>query len=282
MPDRSSRRASDRDQIRALFETPVTEVTRVSRPWRRNGRRFVQVRVEVPDIRRLSEARPVRVVARTSSTPGTANTSTRRRSAPSALKPGTLKNYGWDGSEIVAFRLHLPSKILFHNARDLETNETGTSRAAATSSPGSSTSPTASTAGRSRSRSRWRASRSSIARSGSSPARSSPRSSFSSCLVDFQARTMTVAGQAPDSKGTPGRRFWSRSLGLELSASGFSVSSERTCHAETSPWPRGQRPRERAVHFVGTTPVSVTRPFSTMMWIGGFGIAAYRQKAGLP
>ena len=40
------------------------------------------------------------------------------------MKPGTLKNYGWDGSEIVAFRLHLPSKILFHNARDIETDET--------------------------------------------------------------------------------------------------------------------------------------------------------------
>jgi hypothetical protein len=39
------------------------------------------------------------------------------------MKPGTLKNFGWDGSEVVAFRLHLPSKITFHNARSLETNE---------------------------------------------------------------------------------------------------------------------------------------------------------------
>jgi hypothetical protein len=30
---------------------------------------------------------------------------------------------GWNGSEIVAFRLHLPSRILWHNARDLETDE---------------------------------------------------------------------------------------------------------------------------------------------------------------
>ena len=42
----------------------------------------------------------------------------------SAMKPGSLQNYGWDGSEIVAFRLHVPSKIEFHNARDLQTNET--------------------------------------------------------------------------------------------------------------------------------------------------------------
>jgi hypothetical protein len=33
----------DSDQIRTLFDTPVTRVTRVSRPWRRKGRRFVQV-----------------------------------------------------------------------------------------------------------------------------------------------------------------------------------------------------------------------------------------------
>ena len=48
----------DTDQVRALFETPVSDVTRVSRPWRRKGRRFIQVRMEIPDIRRLSEAAP--------------------------------------------------------------------------------------------------------------------------------------------------------------------------------------------------------------------------------
>jgi hypothetical protein len=35
-----------------------------------------------------------------------------------------LQNFGWTGGELVAFRLHLPSKIVYHNARDLETNET--------------------------------------------------------------------------------------------------------------------------------------------------------------
>src|SRR5262249_9790669 len=42
---------------------------------------------------------------------------------PSALRPGTLKNYGWDGSELVAFRLHVPSKIHWHNTRDVDTND---------------------------------------------------------------------------------------------------------------------------------------------------------------
>src|SRR5512145_3204283 len=46
----------DRDRIRELYTTPLTSVTRVSRPWTRNGRRFVQVRVNVDDVRRLHEA----------------------------------------------------------------------------------------------------------------------------------------------------------------------------------------------------------------------------------
>jgi hypothetical protein len=112
----------DRDQIRALFETPVSEVTRVSRAWRRKGRRFVQIRIEVPDIRRLSEAAPF-AWSKYEFGADQGKHVYRQTVGPSALQPGTLKNYGWDGSEIVAFRLHLPSKILFQNARDLETSE---------------------------------------------------------------------------------------------------------------------------------------------------------------
>jgi len=33
-------------------------VTRVSRPWRRDGRRFIQVRVKVDDVRKLDAAAP--------------------------------------------------------------------------------------------------------------------------------------------------------------------------------------------------------------------------------
>jgi hypothetical protein len=41
----------------------------------------------------------------------------------SAMRPASLTNVGWNGRELVAFKLHLPSKIVWHNARDLETNE---------------------------------------------------------------------------------------------------------------------------------------------------------------
>jgi hypothetical protein len=112
----------DRDQVRAIYDTAVTDVTRVSRPWWRQGRRFVQIRLHVPDVRALSQAGPF-------------SWSTyefgekdgvyvyRQVIAASALRPGTLRNVGWKGGELVAIRLHLPSKIVWHNARDLQTNE---------------------------------------------------------------------------------------------------------------------------------------------------------------
>jgi hypothetical protein len=110
------------DEIRAMFETPVTDVTRVSRPWRRSGRRFVQIRMNVSDVNRLAEAPPFAWSTYEFKEQDGRRVYTQTVGA-SALKPGSLQNYGWDGSEIVAFRLHLPAKILHHTARDLATDE---------------------------------------------------------------------------------------------------------------------------------------------------------------
>jgi hypothetical protein len=121
VPTDSSERL-DLDEVRALFETPVSDVTRVSRPWRRKGRRFVQIRMKIPDINRLGEAPPF-AWSTYEFGPADGIHVYKQTVGPSAMKPGTLKNYGWDGSEIVAFRLHLPSKIRHHTARDLETNQ---------------------------------------------------------------------------------------------------------------------------------------------------------------
>ena len=119
--DRSARLPDD--EIRALFTSPVTQVLRVSRPWTRKGRRFIQVRVRVSDINRLNEARPFSWSTYSLKQENGQHVFSQVVGA-SALKPGTLQNYGWDGSEIVAFRVHLPSKIIFHNSRDLTTNNT--------------------------------------------------------------------------------------------------------------------------------------------------------------
>jgi hypothetical protein len=112
----------DRDRIRALYGSPVAEVRRVSRPWRRGGRSYVQIRIATPDLRRLSEAAPFSWSSYELSRSGD-DTVYRQTVGASAFKPGTLKNVGWNGSEIVAFRLHLPSRILEHNSRDLDTDQ---------------------------------------------------------------------------------------------------------------------------------------------------------------
>lgn len=113
----------ERDKIEAAYRSGVTDVTRVSPPWRRKGRRFVQIRVKVSDIRRLHEVAPFSW-SRYGLAQQNGVTVFTQHVGASALKPGTLQNVGWDGSEIVAFRLHLPSKVRWHNSRDLDTNET--------------------------------------------------------------------------------------------------------------------------------------------------------------
>ena len=112
----------DLNKIRAAYQSPVTEVTRVSPPWRRAGRRFVQVRMTVSDVRKLNTAPPFSWSQYTLYVQNGHHVFEQNVGA-SALRPGTLQRVGWNGSEIVAFRLHLPSRILWHNSRDLETNE---------------------------------------------------------------------------------------------------------------------------------------------------------------
>jgi len=112
----------DRDRIRTLYESGVTRVKSVPRPWRRRGRQFVQINLEFDDVRKLNQAAPLSWSAYQLGQEGGQHVF-RQTVTASALKPGALKNVGWDGSEIVAFRLHLPSRILEHNARDLEKDE---------------------------------------------------------------------------------------------------------------------------------------------------------------
>lgn len=112
----------DRDRVRAAYQSPVAEVVDVPRPWRRQGRRFVQVELDVPDVRRLHELAPLSW-SRYELTEENGQHVFRQVVGPSALEPGTLGKYGWDGREIVAFRVHLPSRVVEHNARSLETDE---------------------------------------------------------------------------------------------------------------------------------------------------------------
>jgi hypothetical protein len=120
--DLKPRARVDAQKIRAAYASPVTEVQRVSPPWTRAGRRFVQVRLKIADIRKASGAAPL-AWSKYELAEDNGRHVYHQAVGASAVRPGTLQNVGWNGSEIVAFRLHLPSKILFHNSRDLDTTE---------------------------------------------------------------------------------------------------------------------------------------------------------------
>lgn len=119
--DINPRAQFDRASVRRHYESAITDVTRVSRPWFKDGRRYVQLRIRIADVRRLSEVSPFAWSKYSLGEKDGRFVFTQTVGA-SALKPGTLQNVGWKGNELVAFRLHLPSKIVHHTARDIETD----------------------------------------------------------------------------------------------------------------------------------------------------------------
>jgi hypothetical protein len=103
----------DRDSIRAYFTTPVTRV--VSRPSvsRRNGRSFIHVRIAVDDVNRLGEAAPFSWSSYQFARDGELF---RYRQTLGAPAKGGTPDPAWSGEELTAVRLHLPSRIVYHNA----------------------------------------------------------------------------------------------------------------------------------------------------------------------
>jgi hypothetical protein len=110
--DTSPAASIDRAAIREYFSSPVTHVTWV-RPSRRSGRRFAHIRLEVQDFRRLSEVAPL--AWSTYQFEKKDDLFVYHQVVGAAVgKP--VGNVGWSGKEIVAFRLHLPSKIRYNNS----------------------------------------------------------------------------------------------------------------------------------------------------------------------
>jgi hypothetical protein len=103
----------DTAAVRAYYETPATRVVRVSQS-RRSNRRFVHVRLDVDDITRLGAVAPFAWSKYQFTHDGDLFKYLQIVGAATGKDPGTA---GWNGGEIVAFRLHLPSKIRYHNTR---------------------------------------------------------------------------------------------------------------------------------------------------------------------
>lgn len=104
----------DRAKVREFYTTQVTRVAVTPTTSRRSGRRFVHVRMDVADIRKLGEAVPFAWSSYEFARDGELYVFRQRIGAAAA---GTSAgNAGWTGRELVAFRLHLPSEIVYHNA----------------------------------------------------------------------------------------------------------------------------------------------------------------------
>jgi nitrate reductase NapE component len=102
----------DRTALRQFFSGNGVRVIRISAS-RRHGRRFVHLRLDVDDVRKLNESRAFSWATVSLSHQGNQYVYIHRIGPAAGREVG---NVGWDGSELVAFRLHLPARIRYHNA----------------------------------------------------------------------------------------------------------------------------------------------------------------------
>jgi len=108
----SPRARFDRDWIRRFYEGPGVTVTALSSS-RRYGRRFVHVSMEVADVRATERLAPFAWSSYKFAREGDLY-EFKQSVGPSAGRQ--VSDVGWDGTELIAFRMHLPSRITYHNA----------------------------------------------------------------------------------------------------------------------------------------------------------------------
>ena len=101
----------DRMAVRRFFEGPGATVTSVSLS-RRHKRRFAHVAIDVADVRKLSQLAPFAWSRYRLDVREDAVDFQQTVGKPAGR---AVTNVGWDGSERVSFRMHIPSEILYHN-----------------------------------------------------------------------------------------------------------------------------------------------------------------------
>jgi hypothetical protein len=102
----------NRQAVTAFFSSPHARVTRVTFS-RRSNRRYVHVRLDVDDIAKLSTAGPFAWSSYSFERNGELF---EYRQVVGTAAGRNVGDVGWTGNELVAFRMHLPSKIAYHNA----------------------------------------------------------------------------------------------------------------------------------------------------------------------
>lgn len=103
----------DRERVRAMYTSAATHVGSLPATSRRSGRRFVHVRLDVGDIHKLATVPPFSWSRYQFEREGELFV---YRQSIGRAAGASVGDVGWTGHEIVAFRLHLPSEIVYHNA----------------------------------------------------------------------------------------------------------------------------------------------------------------------
>jgi hypothetical protein len=101
----------DEAAISGYFTSAATAVTRVALS-RRHARRYVHVRIDVADVRRLASAPPFDWSTYKFFRDGSLMIYRQTVGRPAARSGDVAP---WHGDEVVAFRVHLPSKVVYHN-----------------------------------------------------------------------------------------------------------------------------------------------------------------------
>ena len=104
--------AVDRAAVREYFSAPFAHVTGRIATSRRSNRRFVHIRIDVDDVRRLGEMGPFAWSTYRFARSGDVFVYQQTIGRPALKEVG---NVGWTGRELVGFRLHVPSKVAEHN-----------------------------------------------------------------------------------------------------------------------------------------------------------------------
>jgi hypothetical protein len=100
----------DREKVRALFSAPgVIPSVNLSR---RDRRRFVHVSLEVDDVHRLAQ---IPALSWSRYRLHRVDDVVDYRQVLGSAAGKEVGDVGWTGREIVGFRMHVPSEILFHN-----------------------------------------------------------------------------------------------------------------------------------------------------------------------
>ena len=116
----------DTKEVRAAFEAMHCQVDRVAQPWRRDGRRFVQVLLSVDDVRRAGTCDALSWSHYSLDREETTRSIHYHQVVGPPAAGGNPGTPTWNGSELVAIKLHLPSKITYQNVKRLEDGSNGT------------------------------------------------------------------------------------------------------------------------------------------------------------